>query len=556
MDLWYFLMEIFLLLGVAFLMGSAAQRFRQSNIIGYLLAGAILGPMLFNARAVANTAEIGVSLLLFSIGLEFSFQRLRKLGLMALGGGSLQVVATIILVIAVASRFTSWREAVALGALVALSSTAIVLRILADRSEIDSIRGRTSLGILLLQDIAIVPLVILVTLLAPGVQQGSIGIQLLKLAAASAGLALVLYILLYHIIPNVLYAKGVFPDRELTVLLAVSIALGSAWFSHKLGISPALGAFIAGIILGESPFATQIRADIGSLRIIMVTLFFTSIGMLAKPFWMLTHIHLILLGMCGIFIIKVIVTFGVCRLFKLDARHSLSSAITLAQVGEFSFVLAAAAKNLGIMNETMSNLMISIIIGLMFLAPYMVTYAQPLTDFIIRKLFFKSKTPGWKVEDINDGVLHPLIVGFGPAGQSVAHALKAKSIMPSILDINPESIKAAGKEGYAVHIGDASQEDVLLHSGILRACLAVVTIPDPGTSRRIIATMRYMAPQLGIIARCRYHRSYWELEKAGADIIVDEEFVVGEFLSERVTTYLAVDTGQALACRLSGSSGA
>jgi CPA2 family monovalent cation:H+ antiporter-2 len=285
----------------------------------------------------------------------------------------------------------------------------------------------------------------------------------------------------------------------------------------------------------------------------MVTLFFTSIGMLAKPFWMLAHVHLILIGMCGIFIIKVMVTFGVCRLFRLDARHSLSSAITLGQVGEFSFVLAAAAKNLGIMNETMSDLMISIIIGLMFLAPYMVTYAQPLTDFIIRKIFFKSKEAGWKAEDADDGVLHPLIVGFGPAGQSVAHALKAKSTMPSILEINPESIKTARKEGFAVHIGDSSQEDVLLHSGILKACLAVVTIPDPGTSRRVIAAMRRLAPQLGIIVRCRYHRSYWELEEAGADVIVDEEYVVGESLSQRAVDYLADETGQVLACRMSGS---
>ncbi|MFO7632764.1 MAG: cation:proton antiporter [Caldilinea sp.] len=156
MDLWYFLMEIFLLLGIAFFLGSVAQRFRQSNIVGYLLAGAILGPLLPDTGAVANTAEIGVSLLLFSIGLEFSFQRLRRLGAMALGGGSLQIVITIVLVTLLARRFISWREALTLGALVALSSTAIVLRILADRSELDSIRGRISLGILLLQDIAII----------------------------------------------------------------------------------------------------------------------------------------------------------------------------------------------------------------------------------------------------------------------------------------------------------------------------------------------------------------------------------------------------------------
>ena len=553
MDLWYFLMEIFMLLGIAFLLGSIAQRFRQSNIIGYLLAGAILGPLFLNARAVANTAEIGVSLLLFSIGLEFSFQRLRQLGKMALGGGGVQVLATIALVFSIAGWFTSWQEALTLGSLTALSSTAIVLRILVDRSEIDSVRGRTSLGILLLQDIAIVPLVIMVTLLAPEGNQGSIGIQLLKLAAASAGLALVLYLLLYHLIPKMLYAKGVFPNRELTVLLAVSIALGSSWFSHKLGISPALGAFVAGIILGESPFAAQLNADIGSLRIIMVTLFFTSIGMLAKPAWIITHLHLILLGMGAVFIIKVMVTFVACRLFGLNSRYALASAITLGQVGEFSFVLTAAAKRLGLINESLSNLVISIIIGLMFVAPYMVAYAQPWANFLIQRLrFVKVKEEGGQ-PDIEDDALHPLIVGFGPAGLSVARALKTKSIRPVILDVNPAGIETARKEGLTAHIGDASQEDVLLHSGIQKACLAVITIPDPGTSRRIITAIRRLAPHIGIVARCRYHRSYWELEKAGADVIVDEEYVVGDMISQRVIDYLANESGQVLACRLSGN---
>ena len=554
MDLWYFLMEIFSLLGIAFLLGSIAQRFRQSNIIGYLLAGAVFGPFFLNAGAVSNTAEIGVSLLLFSIGLEFSFKRLRQLGKMALGGGGLQVLATIGCVAFICVGFTSWQEAVALGSLIALSSTAIVLRILVDRSEIDSVRGRTALGILLLQDIAIVPLVIMVTLLAPEGHQGSIGVQLLKLAAASAGLALVLYLLLYHLIPKVLYTKGVFPDRELTVLLAVSIALGSAWFSHKLGISPALGAFIAGIILGESPFAAQLSADIGSLRIIMVTLFFTSIGMLAKPVWILTHLHLILLGMGAIFVLKVLVTFSVCRLFGMGSRYALSSGITLGQVGEFSFVLTAAAKKLGLMDEGLSNLVISIIIGLMFVAPYMVAYAQPLADGILKKFRFLKTQTEMDLVDGENGILHPLIVGFGPAGLSVARALKAKSILPVMLDVNPAGIETAEKEGFAIHIGDASQEEVLMHSGIQKACLAVITIPDPRTSRRIIAVMRHLAPHIGIIARCRYHRSYWELEKAGADVIVDEEYVVGDAISQRVIEYLADDSGQILACRLSGGA--
>ena len=245
--------------------GPLAQRLRQSPIIGYLLAGAVLGPLLFNAEVVNQTAELGVALLLFSIGLEFSFERLIRMGRMAFGGGSVQVAATMVIVTLALVGPLGLPQAVTVGAIVSLSSTAVVMRVLVDRSEVDSVRGRSCLAILLLQDIAIVPLVIMVSLFTPSAADLNIPLHILKIGGSALGLAAILYILLHFLVPRLLSMGTLFANRELTVLLALTVALGAAWAAHALDISPALGAFVAGMLLGGSPYATQIRADIGAV---------------------------------------------------------------------------------------------------------------------------------------------------------------------------------------------------------------------------------------------------------------------------------------------------
>lgn len=253
MDIWYKLMELVMLLGCAFVFGSAAQKFRQSPILGYILAGVVVGPSLSDQTLVTQVAELGVALLLFSIGLEFSFAQLRRMGKLAFGAGSFQVLLTMALVTLITAGFFSLPKAVAMGALIALSSTTIVLRVLVDKAEMESVHGRASLAILLLQDIAVVPLVILISLLAPTGEQTSLLIHVGKLLAAVAGLVLVLYVLLYHLIPRLLSSALLFANRELTVLFAVSTGLGATWAAHAVGISPALGAFVAGMLLGNPP---------------------------------------------------------------------------------------------------------------------------------------------------------------------------------------------------------------------------------------------------------------------------------------------------------------
>ena len=553
MDLWYFAMELVMLLGGAFLLGALAQRFKQSPIVGYLLAGTIIGPLLFNAEAVNQSAELGVSLLLFSIGLEFSFQRLRQMGRLAFGGGSLQVAATMGITGLVLSLWLKLPQALTFGAIVALSSTAVVMRVLVDRSEIDSVRGRSCLAVLLLQDIAIVPLVLMVSLFAPEAGQVGIGRHVLKILLAAGGLGFVLYALLFHVVPRLLASRDVFANRELTALLAVSIGLGASWGAHALGISPALGAFVAGMLLGESPFATQIRADIGVARTIMVTLFFASVGMLAKPMWFLLHLHWILGVAIAIFIFKSLLVYGIMRMFRMDNRQALAIGISLAQVGEFSFVLAAAAFQGKLFGGDSFDLIVSVIILLIFAAPYMVSQAFPLTDAILALVMGRSSADALKRQaDYAEPTNKVMVVGLGPAGQEVVHHLIPHQVTIIGIDINPQSRIKARELGVELQLGDASQEEILLHAGFGQVCMAVVTVPDPSATIRIVEHMRRLRPQLPIAARCRYHRHQEAVIKAGADIVVDEESLVGHQLAHRVVDFMKHASGEALVCRLMG----
>ena len=555
MDLWLFLLEIVMLLGSAFLMGALAQRLRQSPIVGYLLAGTIVGPLLFNTEVVNQSAELGVSLLLFSIGLEFSFKRLLQMGRMAFGGGTLQVMLTLISVALLLLPWVTSSQAMTTGAIVALSSTAVVMRVLVDRSEIDSVRGRACLAILLLQDIAIVPLVLMVSLLSPETAgPTNVLMRILKITAAAGGLGIVLYILLYRLVPVLLARPGVFANRELTVLLAMAVGLGASWGAHALNISPALGAFVAGMLLGESPFASQIRADIGAMRTIMVTLFFASVGMLAKPMWFLTHIHWIMTAALSIFVLKALIAALAGRLFGLDRRHALATGITLGQVGEFSFVLASTARAGGIMGDDAFDLIVSVIIILMFAAPYMVAWAFPVVDGMTALFSRRSGEIRDPLPTITEPAGQVLVVGLGPAGQEVVRHLVSQQVTPVVVDINPHSRQKAFELGIESHLGDATNDEILAHIGLEKVCLAVVTIPDPHSAERIVQSIRRLMPLLPIAARCRYNRHLEDIQNAGASIVVDEETITGHQLAHRIVQFMQDVSGAGLACALAGKA--
>ncbi len=539
MDIWETLAKLVLLLCVAFVLGATAQRLKQSAIIGYLLAGIMLGPTLFDRQALSQWGELGVSLLLFSIGLEFSFGRLKRMGSLALLGGTLQVTATLAVFALIFSFRHAIGPAVALGEMLAVSSTAIVLRTLMDRSEMDSVSGRAALGILLLQDIAVVPMVLSLTVMSHGGTAGEIALHIGQTIAAAGGLVALFYGLFFHIIPRLLMRGGLFVDRELVVLLAIVLAFGSAWAAHSLGLSPALGAFLAGMLLAESPFASQIRSDVGSLRTLFVTLFFTSVGMLADPVWFLANWSEVLVWLVVVFLGKALIIFGIGLLFKMSPVYALAAGITLAQIGEFSFVLASEARNGGLINEHVFSLAVSVTILSMFLAPYMVTFARPVARWLVGRVGFggrrRAAPPDDPVQGQEGGVY---IVGFGPAGRKVARALLELGIAPQVIELNPRSVKAARRMGLKVRLGDASHADIITHAGIRGACVIVVTVPDPRSAKRILQNIHALSPSSSVIVRSRYHIATRELWELGAAFAVDEENVVGRELARQVVQFL------------------
>lgn len=541
MELWDVLFDILVLLGGALVLGVLCERLRQSPILGYLAAGTLLGPhalqVVSSADEVSALAELGVALLLFTIGLEFSWPRLKKLGAAALGGGAAQVLVTMGIGAGIAFGFgVSGRTAVAIGAIVALSSTACVLRLLVSRAEIESTHGRHALGILLMQDVAVVPLVLLVSVLGGEGSIEQIGLDVLIALIGAAVLIAVLYVLLNQVAPRVMGFESMRRNRDLPILLAIVVGLGSAWGSHKFGLSPALGAFVAGMILAESPFATQIRADIGSIRTLLVTLFFSSIGMLGDPAWLVANLPAVLALVAAIVVGKALIIWGVLRAFRLTHSNALAAGICLGQVGEFSFVLAAVGRGT-VIDDALFTLIISATITTLFLTPYLVAFGPRVSTVIVGRLrsvgLIRSGVDGGLVDEPAVGG-RVIVVGYGPAGQAVGQSLESSGTLVTVIDLNPAAIRKAQLSGFVGLIGDAGQADVLEHAGLGSASVVVVTVPDPAGAETVVGLVRSMSAGVHVIARARYHRYFTDLQNGGADEVVDEEQIVGAILAARV----------------------
>ncbi len=546
MELWTGLLDILVLLITAMALGGLADRFGQSPLLGYLLAGTLLGPNALNLvqsyEGVATIAELGVALLLFTIGLEFSWRTLRAVGPIALGGGTIQVCLTGMAVAAMCLALGfDGSASVAIGAMVALSSTAAVIRLLASRAELDAVHGRDALGILLLQDIAVVPIMLLISVLGGGSGAAQVGWALGR--AVGVGIVLVgaLHIVLSYILPLLLSAQVAAKNRDVPILLAIVTAIGAAWASHAVGFSPVLGAFLAGMLLAESPYATQIRADIVPLRTLFVTLFFSSIGMLSDPAWAAENIVLLLVVVAMVVLGKSAITTGVVRLFRCPLGQALATGIVLAQVGEFSLVVASVAREGQIIDEHVFNLLVATLITTLFLTPYLVAAAPRLAILVGRWSTTCESVPRGHARSTTAEThsAHVVIVGYGPAGQRVAEAMMGSPDHEiAVVELNPNTAEAALAYELTTYIGDATREEVLERVQVNRAAAVVVTLPDPTAARLVVQRVRGLAPDTFIIVRARYHVHRWQLNAAGAHAVVDEEDQVGLSIASSVSEHL------------------
>jgi CPA2 family monovalent cation:H+ antiporter-2 len=556
---WEFLVRLLLLLALAVVLGTVAERLKQSAIVGYLLAGAIVGPhgmgWVARGEVVDVIAEIGVAMLLFTVGLEFSIKRLLAMGRTVLLGGTLQVVVVALATAGVAMGFgVGARGAAVIGLIVAMGSTACVIRLLADRMAIESPWGRGAVGILLLQDAAVLPATLLAGALASG---GGVGEVLLGMGKTVGVLVLmvgVFFLVFNVIVPKALRLQQYTGNRELPILLAAIAGLGSATVAHGLGVSPAIGAFVAGVLLAESVYSVQIRSDIQPLKTIMLTLFFGSIGMLSNPAWAAQNAPLLLGVTLAVLVGKTALTAALLRMIGAGTPVALAAALALAEVGEFGFVLAQIGRGT-ILADGVFNLLVSVTMLTLICSPWLVALAAKVSVWLpgaqagraapIVPYDATHAPPKAGEEACLDAVAPEvakpvLIIGFGPAGQGVAEGLMntcPKRIR--VVDLSPRSEARARDYGLHFQLGDAQQQDVLEHAGAHEASIIVITLPDPMVARGIVHLARHINPGARIYVRSRYHVATQELVLAGADVVVDEETEMGQRLASQIVVTLA-----------------
>ncbi len=522
MESWRLLAELVGLLSLALVLGLVAARLGQKAIIGYLVAGLVAGPrglgIVKAAETVQFLAELGVALLLFSIGLEFSWHRIAAFGRKVVVGGLLQFGLTWTCGFAV-GHFAGLTPAgsVALGSILALSSTAFVMRLLQDRSELDSRHGRQAVGILLLQDLLLVPLLVIQSVLAER-QSGWAGVAAFGVQFGKGVLLVALfYVVIRLVVMRALRGANSYAERDVPVLLSVLACMGCAWGSHVAGLSPVLGAFVAGVLLADQPMADQIRANVTPLRAIFITLFFTSIGMLAglprASEWLL-----VAMLSAGVVVVKATAATAAIRWSGNPLRVAVLGGVALAQIGEFSFVLAQDALKRGLLPAGASEPLMTASVLTLIATPYLF----PVGEWVARRL---RKVQVVESMGERRGAVDAIVVGYGPAGLAVVIELIAAGLSLRVIEAN--SALAATVEGADVLVGDATSEEILTHAGLSKAKVLILTIPDPGAARTILGVARSLNANIEIVVRARYHRYADVLRRLGTDALADEEVLVG-----------------------------
>lgn len=524
-----YLKDLLIILGGALIVVTALRKLRIPSIAGFILAGILVGPhglsLVNDPDEVQLLAEIGVALLLFGIGLELSLAKMRRLWKLAVLGGILQVVSTILLTYLIASLLGyASSTALFLGFLVSLSSTAIVLKGLESRGETDAPHGQLTLGILLFQDLSVVPMILAIPILGAG------RVPLAELFPAMGRAVIIIITIIgaaYVAVPRILKMVAGLRQRHLFVLAVLVISMGTAWAISTAGVSLAVGAFLAGLVVAGSEYRHQAFSDMVPLRDVFASIFFISIGMLLDISIVINNIGSILLLLAAIMIGKYFVVFLAGLIMRLPARVSILAGVSLAQIGEFAFVLAAAARGTGLLPEVEGNRLIAAAVATMLLTPFAISFGPRLAAGVGRIRVLTRLLNVSSVEEAEtagvDLTNHVIIGGFGFAGFTLASALRECGVPYLIVDINPENIQKAAALGHPVFFGDISSPDVLQKLGISSATELILVINDPGALEKAIKAARDVAPEVHIVVRTPYLLDLETLTKAGAQTVIPAE---------------------------------
>ena len=532
--------DIVIIFGLSIAILFICHRLRVPTIVGFLLTGILAGPyglgLVKAVHEVEILAEVGVVLLLFTIGIEFSLERLLQIKKSVLMGGSIQVLLTLLVTFVIARQLGQpIGESIFIGFLISLSSTAIVLKLIQERAEVDSPHGRTTLGILIFQDIIIVPMILFAPLLAGAT--GDLGESVLVLIAKGIGIIGLVFVSAKWIVPQVLYQIARTRSQELFLLSIVVICLAVAWITSSAGLSLALGAFLAGLIISESEYSHHALGNILPFRDVFTSFFFVSIGMLLDVGFLFRQPGTIVLIALGVLVLKSIIASFATVLLGFPLRTSILVGLALCQVGEFSFILSKTGVEHGLLAGNIYQMFLAVSVLSMAATPFIITLAPRIADIMLRLPLPKRLISGFypvseiKVENKKH---HLIIIGFGVNGRNVARAAKVSGIPYAIIEMNPETVRSEQAQGEPIYYGDSTQESVLQHANIKDARIVVAAINDPTATRRITEIIRRLNPEVHLIVRTRYLQEVKPLYELGADEVIPEEFETSVEIFTRV----------------------
>ena len=528
------------------------HRLKLPALPGFIVAGVLLGPnalgLVSDVHQVESLAEVGVILLLFTIGIEFSLSRLREMGRQVVIGGGAQVLLTVGLAAAVAAALgLAWSVAVLVGFLVALSSTAIVLKGLADKGEMDTPHGRLATGVLIFQDLCVVPMMLVLPFLA-GAADGEGGAAGLAWALAKAGLVVAgVLVLARTVVPRVLSEIVKTRSRELFLIAVILVGTLTALGTAAAGASLALGAFLAGLVISESDYGHQAMAELLPFRDVFISLFFVTVGMLVQVGFLRDHPVLALAGVAAIMGGKSVLAALGPAVLGYSGRVALLAGLAVSQIGEFSFVLARQGRGAGILAEGPYQTFLAVAVLTMLVTPFALQSGPALLDALERWIPLDRLLPGFRPqaltpvgEPLTD---HVIVAGYGLNGRNLAAALRSIRAPYLIVELNAQTVRQARARGEPAFYGDATREEILRGLGAERARMLVVAISDPAATRRMVRVARALNPRIHIIARTRYVVEMPELTRLGADVVIPEEFETSIEIFARVLAHYGVPRG-------------
>ncbi len=524
--------ELAIITALAVLVTMLLARLRLPTVAGLLAAGALLGPyglkLVRSVSSIEVLAEIGVVLLLFTIGLEFSLARLRNIFRQVALGGALQVLVTTGVTAGVVVVLGgSTRLGIFYGFVIALSSTAIVLRALSERGELDAPHGRFIVGTLIFQDLCVVPMVLVVPLLGSRGAMGGVALSIGTALGKAALVVVVTVALARFIVPKLLARVAASRSREVFLLAILSLCIGTAWLTSLAGLSLALGAFLGGMVVADTEYGHRAMGDMLPLRDVFVSLFFVSLGMLFDVRVVAEHPVLVGALIAGFVGGKALLATGAALAMRFPVRVAWLAGAGLAQFGEFGFVLAKLGQDHGVISAEAVRPLFAAGIVSMFFTPILVRVAPhitagerllaPLERLIGVRSIEEVHAAGASLED------HVLIVGYGLAGRFAARTLAACKRPFVVMELNADNVRAGKAEGLPVYYGDATSEETLGHAHLASARMLVLLINDPQALVRIVDTARRVAPEVPILMRTRYLLERDKLLAAGAREVVAEE---------------------------------